>query len=266
MTPNTNAAARILDIPVSTEPRARVLESVRARIRARLGGGHIAITNTESMYHALRRPNLRHYIQTAQHSLCDGVGVKVVGWFWRARIKRYTGPIFLLDCVENGVGEGWRHFFYGGKPGVAEEMSKRLAARFPGMQCVGTYAPPFRPLTAEEDRDVVAMINRSKPDFVWVGLGLPKQEQWIAEHLDRVDAPWMVGVGAAFDFHSGTVPWAPPLMRAAGLEWVFRLMLEPRLRARRYWWSLLYVLEASVKGLMHGLVNRKPAPAQREVV
>jgi N-acetylglucosaminyldiphosphoundecaprenol N-acetyl-beta-D-mannosaminyltransferase len=265
MTSEAVASVRILDVPVSVEPRARVLESVGVRIRARVRGGHIAITNTESMYHALRQPLLLKYIQGAQHSLCDGVGVKVAGWFWGARIKRYTGPVFLLDCVEHGVAEGWRHFFYGGKPGVAEEMRRRLSARFPGMQCAGTYTPPFRPLTPEEDRDVVEIINQSKPDFVWVGLGLPKQEQWIAEHLDSIDASWMVGVGAAFDFHSGAVPWAPPLMRAVGLEWVFRLMLEPRLRARRYWWSFLYVLEAAAKGLLRGLINRKAAPAQREV-
>ncbi|HEY0810620.1 MAG TPA: WecB/TagA/CpsF family glycosyltransferase [Longimicrobiales bacterium] len=265
MTSKAGDSARILDIPISVEPPHRVLESVRTRIQAHLRGGHIAITNTESMYHALRRPGHRDYIQKAQHSLCDGVGVIIAGWFWRARLKRYNGPIFVLDCVEHGVSEGWRHFFYGGKPGVAEEMRKRLSDRFPGLQCVGTYSPPFRELTANEDRDVVDMINESKPDFVWVGLGLLKQEEWIAQHLDRIDAPWMVGVGAAFDYHSGAVRWAPALLRSIGLEWLFRLIIQPRLRARRYWWSLVFVLEASVKGVLHGFMNRNAAAAPSEV-
>jgi N-acetylglucosaminyldiphosphoundecaprenol N-acetyl-beta-D-mannosaminyltransferase len=97
------------------------------------------------------------------------------------------------------------------------------------------------------------MINQAKPDIVWVGLGLLKQERWIQQHLHRVQAPWMVGVGAAFDYHAGAVPWAPPLLRKLGLEWVFRLMMQPRLRARRYWWSLVFVLES----IWRGLINRQ---------
>lgn len=253
--------ARILDIPVSRLAHAEVLQSVAERIEARLPGGYISITNTESMWHARRQAAHLRYIQNAQHSLCDGVGVVVAGWFWGSRIKRYTGPIFQLDCTAAGVERGWRHFYLGGRDGVAEEMQRRLAARFPGTQCVGAYAPPFRPLSAAEDEQLVDMINRAQPDIVWVGLGLPKQERWIAEHLDRIEAPWLVGVGAAFDFHSGAVPWAPRALRAVGLEWVFRLALEPRLRARRYWWSLLFVLEAALHGLwrlLPGQTVRQP--------
>jgi N-acetylglucosaminyldiphosphoundecaprenol N-acetyl-beta-D-mannosaminyltransferase len=265
MTMQARECARILDIPVSVKPASQILAEVATRVRAQLPGGHIAITNTESMYHALRRAAHRHYIQTAEHSLCDGVGVIIAGWFWRARVKRYNGPVFLLDCVEHGVAERWRHFFYGGKPGVADEMRRRLQESYPGFQCVGTYAPPFGELTPEQDRAVVELINQSKPDFVWVGLGLLKQEQWIAEHLDSIQAPWMVGVGAAFDYHSGAVPWAPRVVRAVGLEWLFRLIIQPRLRARRYWWSFVFVVEASVKGLKLLLFDRKAAAAQSEV-
>jgi N-acetylglucosaminyldiphosphoundecaprenol N-acetyl-beta-D-mannosaminyltransferase len=247
-----NRHATILDIPVSQEEPAVVLDSVAERIRGRIRGGVVSITNTESMYHALRRPEHMRYIQNAVHSLCDGVGVIVAGWFWRTRIRRYNGPIFQLDCTERGATEGWRHFYFGGKPGVAEEMARRLAERYPGTQCVGTYAPPFRPLTSEEDQAVVDMINAARPDIVWVGLGLLKQEEWIADHIGRIDAPWLVGVGAAFDYHSGAIPWAPPLLRRLGLEWLFRLILQPRLRARRYWWSLVFVLEAAVKGILGG--------------
>jgi N-acetylglucosaminyldiphosphoundecaprenol N-acetyl-beta-D-mannosaminyltransferase len=250
------SSVRILEIPVSTERHAAVIRSVGARIRSRTRGGYVSITNTESMYHARRRPEHMRYIQNAQHSLCDGVGVIMAGWFWGVRIRRYNGPVFQLDCTARGAGEGWRHFYLGGRPGVAEEMARRLRERYPGAQCVGTYAPPFRQLTEDEDREVVAMINAAKPDIVWVGLGLLKQEQWIAEHLSNVDAPWMIGVGAAFDYHSGAIPWAPAVLRMLGLEWLFRLVLQPRLRARRYWWSLMFVMEAAAKGILRLFIRR----------
>jgi N-acetylglucosaminyldiphosphoundecaprenol N-acetyl-beta-D-mannosaminyltransferase len=204
------------------------------------------------------------YIQNAQHSLCDGVGVIVAGWFWGARIKRYNGPVLLLDCVQRGAQEGWRHFYLGGKPGVAGEMAKRLEARFPGTRCVGSHCPPFRDLSAEENAELSETINRAEPDIVWVGLGLLKQEQWIADHIDKLRAPWLIGVGAAFDYHSGALPWAPRLLRVLGLEWLFRLIIQPRLRARRYWWSLVFVVEAALMGMLRFGVKRRLSPKGRE--
>jgi N-acetylglucosaminyldiphosphoundecaprenol N-acetyl-beta-D-mannosaminyltransferase len=247
MSPNHGA----LDgIPISLETPAQVMSSVSEAISARQIGGCVAITNTESMYHALRDRSHMALIQRARHSLCDGVGVIVAGWFWGLKVPRYNGPIFMLDCSREGVAKGWRHFYYGGKEGVAELMANKLQAQFPGLQVVGTYCPPFRALSPEEDAQVVAMINATRPDFVWVGLGLLKQEAWVASHLGRVQAPWLVGVGAAFDYHSGAVPWAPAPMRALGLEWLFRLIIQPRLRGKRYWWSLVFVLQAAAAGLV----------------
>lgn len=237
-------------IPITDADRDEVLAAVGERIAARRPGGVISITNTESMYHALRRPEHLAYVRGADVSLCDGVGVIAAGRFWGERIRRYNGPVLQLDCTERGQAAGWRHFFYGGKEGVAERMAENLRSRFPDLQVVGTFTPPFRPLTPDEDEAVVATINAAKPDIVWVGLGLLKQEAWIASHLGRVEAPWMVGVGAAFDYHSGAVPWAPAWIRSAGLEWLFRLMVQPRLRAKRYWWSLVFVVEAAWAGLV----------------
>lgn len=241
---------RVLGIPISLATHEAVLQDVTQRIQRRESGGHISITNTESMYHALRRPAHMRYIRTAQHSLCDGVGVIVAGWFWGLRVARYNGPVLMLDCSREGVRAGWRHFYFGGKEGVADQMTEQLQAKYPGLVSVGTFCPPFRPMTVEEDEALVKRINAAKPDFVWVGLGLLKQEQWIADHLDRIDVPWMVGVGAAFDYHSGAIPWAPAPLRALGLEWLFRLILQPRLRGKRYWWSLVFTLEAALKGLL----------------
>jgi len=225
------------------------------RIRAKSVGHYISITNTESIYHALRMPEHKKYVQGADYSLCDGVGVIIAGWFWGHRIKRLNGPILQLEASRYGVERQWRHFFYGGKEGVAEQMAENLRTSYPGLQVVGVYTPPFRPLTKEEDEEVVHKIHKSDPDIVWVGLGLLRQEKWIAEHIGRMHVPWMIGVGAAFDYHSGAVPWAPVWIRAMGLEWLFRLIIQPRLRARRYWWSLVFVVEAVLKGIV-GAVRR----------
>lgn len=237
-------------ISISLDPPEAVLQDIERRIDERRMGGSISITNTESMYHAMRRPAHLAFINNSQYSLCDGVGVIVAGYFWGLRIPRYNGPILQLDCSECGQSKGWRHFFYGGKEGVADLMAAKLKARYPQLEVVGTYCPPFRDLTPEEDAQVVQMINDARPDFVWVGLGLLKQEAWIASHLGRVDVPWMVGVGAAFDYHSGAVPWAPVLVRALGLEWLFRLIIQPRLRGKRYWWSLVFVIQAIMAGIV----------------
>jgi N-acetylglucosaminyldiphosphoundecaprenol N-acetyl-beta-D-mannosaminyltransferase len=143
--------------------------------------------------------------------------------------------------------------------GVAQEMARRLRAQYPGLIVCGTHQPPFRELSEEEKEEVIREINDSRPDIVWVGLGLLKQEKWIAEYSDQIQARWMIGVGAAFDYHAGAVPWAPPLLRSLGLEWLFRLILQPRLRARRYWWSLVYVCQATVKGLLARLLPNSKA-------
>lgn len=244
------AKGQLAGIAITLADQTGVLADIEKRIKDRRPGGTISITNTESMYHALRRPEHMAYINNAQHSLCDGVGVIAAGLFWGLRVPRYNGPILQLDCSAIGQAKGWRHFFYGGKEGVADLMAAKLKERFPDLQVVGTYCPPFRDLTVEEDALVVQMINDARPDFVWVGLGLLKQEAWIAAHIGRIQAPWMAGVGAAFDYHSGSVPWAPALIRALGLEWLFRLIIQPKLRAKRYWWSLVFVLEAASAGLL----------------
>jgi len=239
----------VVGMPVTLASWSEILREIDDAIRDRDLGRYISVTNTESMYHGLHVPEHREFIRAADISVCDGIGISFVGRFHGQDIPRRHGPILQLACCEYGESRGWRHFFYGGKEGVAELLVGNLRERYPDLVCAGTYTPPFRELTQEEDDGVVARINESHPDIVWVGLGLLKQERWIARHLGRVEAPWMVGVGAAFDYHAGVVPWAPAPIRAVGLEWLFRLILQPRLRARRYWWSLRFVLSGIADGL-----------------
>jgi N-acetylglucosaminyldiphosphoundecaprenol N-acetyl-beta-D-mannosaminyltransferase len=133
-----------------------------------------------------------------------------------------------------GAQKGHRHYFYGGSPKVVEQLVSRLTQRHRGLIIAGYHSPPFRPLTTDEDAADVAAINATRPDFVWIGLGMPKQEKWMASHVGRIHAAALLGVGAAFDFHAGTKPRAPMWMQRSGFEWLFRLLCEPRRLAHRY--------------------------------
>ncbi len=194
--------------------------------------GYISITNTESVYHALRKPEHLQYINHADFSCCDGVAVVLAGRLLGNRIFCLHGPDLMIRCCEYGVKKGWRHYFYGGKKGVPQLLSEKLTKTNPGMITAGMHSPPFRSLTLSEDKRVIDQINTVQPDILWVGLGLLKQEQWISEHLTSIRVPWVIGVGAAFDFHAGTVKRAPKFFRDIGLEWLYRLTFEPRMLVR----------------------------------
>jgi N-acetylglucosaminyldiphosphoundecaprenol N-acetyl-beta-D-mannosaminyltransferase len=146
--------------------------------------------------------------------------------------RRVYGPE-LMETFCSQTGSRYRHFFYGGAPGVADHLAKVEHERH-GIQIVGTYCPPFRPLTEEEEREVETMVEAARPDVIWVGLSTPKQEKWMFEHRDRLNVPVMLGVGAAFDLNTGRLKQAPAWMRENGLEWLFRLIAEPRRLWRRY--------------------------------
>jgi len=191
--------------------------------------------NVNSLVNAQSVDRYRAAILAADLVVPDGMPL-----VWLLRLKghnirqRVYGPDLMLLLCEEAAKRGWRCFLYGGAPGVPEQLKEVLEKRFPGLQIVGTYSPPFRPLTAEEDESVCAMINAAKPDIVWVGLGSPKQDIWMYEHREKLDVSVMHGVGAAFDFLTGRVKQAPRWMMNAGLEWLFRLLQEPRRLWKRY--------------------------------
>jgi N-acetylglucosaminyldiphosphoundecaprenol N-acetyl-beta-D-mannosaminyltransferase len=159
-------------------------------------------------------------------------------WLCRAaghpNVSRVYGPDLLLATAEHSQAPGYRHFFYGGAPGIAERLAERLAARFPGLAIAGYYCPPFRELSASEMREVAARINAAQPHFVWVGLSTPKQERFMSAMRPLLTAPILLGIGAAFDFHSGAKQQAPRLIQRSGFEWLFRLATEPKRLWPRY--------------------------------
>lgn len=176
---------------------------------------------------------------------------------WRG-VERVYGPDLMLALCARSQATGHRHFFYGASPAVLEALTTRLQGKYPGLVVAGAYAPPFRQLDLREDSEIVARIQQARPDILWVGLSTPKQERWMADHIERLGVPVLIGVGAAFDFHSGFKRQAPRWMQRSGLEWFFRLMSEPRRLYRRYLtniplfaWYLLLEAFASRRGHRH---------------
>jgi len=157
------------------------------------------------------------------------------------RQQRVYGPDLMLALCKQAAKEGHRIFLYGGRDEVLDILHQNLVARFPGLQIAGAYAPPFRPLTAEEDRAIVGRIKESGAHIVFIGIGSPKQERWMVDHRCKLPGVIMLSVGAAFDFHAGRVRQAPGWMRRSGLEWFFRLLMEPRRLWKRYILTQLFL-------------------------
>lgn len=163
-------------------------------------------------------------------------------------MERTTGPSLMGEIFEISAKKGYRHFFYGSKQETLDLLEEKLNENYPGIQIAGRYSPPFRPLTDEEDAAVIKMINDAKPDFVWIGLGAPKQENWMAVHQGKIDG-LMVGVGAGFDYHAGNIERAPEWMQKSNMEWFYRLIQDPRRLFRRYWHTnLKFIWNAMIRG------------------
>jgi N-acetylglucosaminyldiphosphoundecaprenol N-acetyl-beta-D-mannosaminyltransferase len=230
-----DASYRLLGVRVNAIQIPGVVACMKEWICERQRGHFVAVTGMHGVTEAHHDPTFRAVLNDADLVVPDGMPL-----VWLARSKghplkrRVYGPELMATFCEETAAKGYRHFFYGGAPGVADELAARFVARFPGLILAGTYCPPFRALTDTEDREVVEMINGSRADVVWVGLSTPKQERWMFEHRDRLEVPVLVGVGAAFDFHTDRVAQAPEWMRENGLEWFFRLLREPRRLWRRY--------------------------------
>jgi N-acetylglucosaminyldiphosphoundecaprenol N-acetyl-beta-D-mannosaminyltransferase len=207
--------ARVLDAPESGERLA------------------VHFATAHSLVEAHDRPEVREALRAG---LVEPDGMPLV-WLGRRSqmdVERVCGPDFMPALIAAGVPLGRSHFFLGGADGTPEALAARLEARYPGVRIVGTLSPPFRELTVEEDAAVVATINAAAPDYLWVGLGAPKQDLWLAAHRARLNAAALLAVGAAFDFHSRRRRRAPGWMQRTGTEWLYRLASEPRRLAGRY--------------------------------
>jgi len=226
--------ANVLGVGVSAINLDMALQRIAHALESRTKG-YICVTGVHGVSEAQRDPVLRAILNRALLNTPDGMPMVWVGRLQGFRhMARVYGPDLMLAVCEYTAAHGHTHFLYGGGEGVAQELQRRLEARFPGLRVVGTYTPPFRALNAAEIEDLTRRVARVKPDIFWVGLSTPKQERFMAEFWRRLDATLMIGVGAAFDFHAGRVRQAPRWMQRSGLEWFFRLCCEPRRLWRRY--------------------------------
>ncbi len=199
------------------------------------GKGYICVTGVHGIIEAQTDAQFRNILNHSFLTTPDGMPTVWLGHLDGFEdMTRVYGPDFMLALCERSVEKGYRHFLYGGKPGVAEQLRDELSARFPGIQFAGTYTPPFRPLTPQEEEALRQQIQESQADILWCGLSTPKQERFMAAYRDRLPVKLMVGVGAAFDLLSGNLSEAPDWMKKSGLQWLYRLIKEPRRLWRRY--------------------------------
>jgi N-acetylglucosaminyldiphosphoundecaprenol N-acetyl-beta-D-mannosaminyltransferase len=198
---------------------------------------YVCVTGVHGVMEARRDHRLRRIHNEAGMVTPDGMPlVWLSRLFGDNRTERVYGPDLMRTLTAVSSLRGYRQFYYGGPAGIADKLKKILSDVHPELKVAGTLCPPFRELTAEEDQTIVDTINATRPDIVWVGLSTPKQEFWMASHLGRIEAPVMIGVGAAFDFLAGAKRQAPHWMQRSGLEWMFRLSSEPGRLWRRYFY------------------------------
>jgi N-acetylglucosaminyldiphosphoundecaprenol N-acetyl-beta-D-mannosaminyltransferase len=193
---------------------------------------YVCVCPVHSIMECRRSEEVRRVFNGAGMVTPDGMPVVwVARWSGHSNVSRVYGPDLMMAVLER---RRHRHFFYGGGPGVAKTLAEEMKRRFPTLDVAGYHEPPFAPLDQLCTPEMASTINAAKPDVVWIGMSSPKQDLWMARMRGLLDAPVLIAVGAAFDFHTGTVKQAPRWMQRSGLEWVFRLGMQPRPLWRRY--------------------------------
>ena len=227
------------------------------------GLGYACMTGVHGVMEAQRDEALRGILNNAVLNAPDGMPLSWVGRMQGfAQMDCVTGPQFMLRMCAIAAERGYRIFLYGGAPGVAELLSERMKTRFPGLQVVGTWTPPFRPLTAQEEEQMLTAVRRARPQVMWVGLSTPRQERFMAQYVHQLEVPLLVGVGAAFDFHTGRLRDCPRWVKRAGLQWLHRMAQEPRRLALRYLRNnpeFVWRIALQLAGARHEMANQQHA-------
>ena len=224
----------ILGVEVSAVALDGAIEIIRSWITERRRH-FVCVTGVHGVMESQRDAELTAIHNDSGLTVPDGMPLVWSARFAGARsVGHVRGADLMMRLLEEARAEGWSSFFYGGGPGVPELLVAQLEEQLPGLRVAGAYAPPFRPLSPDEEAEIRSRINDSGADIVWVGLSTPKQERWMARQRDHLQAPVLLGVGAAFDFHAGLKKQAPTWAHNTGFEWLYRLIQEPRRLARRY--------------------------------
>lgn len=233
---------RVLGVPVHAVQIPDVVSQIESWIQNDAKGRYVAVTSMHGIAESRTDGEYRRSLEVADLVVPDGMPLVWLGRWHRHPLKRRVYGPELMETFCRETRGTYRHFLYGGGPGTAERLATSLRQRY-GIVVAGTYCPPFRPLTEEEQRDVTLRIEEASPDILWIGLSTPKQEKWMLHNRGVIPVPVMLGVGAAFDFNCGRTRQAPRWMREHGLEWLFRLSTEPQRLWRRY---LLSIPKAAV--------------------
>lgn len=257
--PVNRTTTDVLGIPIAAANFALALNWVAEDLQARRKG-YSCFVSVHGLMEAYRDVPFEQCYADASLLFPDGAPV---AWVGRAKgerhMERVAGPEFMLKLFGDARFKHATHFLYGGEAGVADMLRQRLLEQFPHAKIVGTFTPPFRSLTDDESNAVVKNIGELRPDIVWVGIGCPKQEQFMHEFLPRLDTVLMFGVGAAFDYHTGRLKDSPQWIKDAGLQWVHRLVQDPRRLWKRYVISNTAFLIALVLHVLRG-----PAKVQQK--
>jgi N-acetylglucosaminyldiphosphoundecaprenol N-acetyl-beta-D-mannosaminyltransferase len=238
-----------LDVPLTV----RIIDSwIRRKQRE-----YVVLTGAHGVIEMQDDPELRRINNEAGLTTPDGMSVVWVGrQKGFAETRKTYAPDLMLATFEAGVEKGWRHYLYGGTEGVAGRLAAAMQQKFPGVIICGTYTPGFTPLTPIETEEITAAIEAAAPDIVWCGLGCPKQERWMAKFRPRLSAPVLIGVGAGFDFLSGTKTVAPRWISLSGFEWLYRTVQEPRRLAKRYLRVVPRFIAGAVREVIRGTSAR----------
>ena len=242
----------VLGVGVSSLTMEETLARIAAILR-RGEKGYVCSVNVYGVVAAQRDAGLAAAYADATLAIPDGMPIAWVGRFQgRRAMERVAGPELMRAVLLRPELAGYSHFFYGGRAGVAEKLADNFSRLAPHANIVGTWTPPFRELTRAEERKMIATVNRLRPDMIWVGLGSPKQDKFMRRYAAKFDTGLMLGVGAAFDFHTGGLRDCAPWVKRAGLQWLHRLMQEPRRLAGRYLRSnpaFLFLIALQLSGL-----------------
>ncbi|WP_297527354.1 WecB/TagA/CpsF family glycosyltransferase [Thiohalobacter sp.] len=248
----------IVDCLVNRMDMPRALNAVENRLRQG-GGGYICFSNVHTVVTSRNDPDLRAATNNSFLSLPDGRPLSLYARLCGYQdVAQVAGPDFMEHCL--AALPGARHFFLGATENTLARLRATIEGRHPDAVIVGMYSPPFRPMTDDEHATIVDMIRAASPDFIWVGLGAPKQEKWMANNWEEFKPSILMGVGAAFDFHAGTVKRCPPWMRSVSLEWLYRLCREPRRLWKRYLVTNSLFLWYVASDALRGLARRKRCP------
>jgi N-acetylglucosaminyldiphosphoundecaprenol N-acetyl-beta-D-mannosaminyltransferase len=226
--------ANVLGVGVHAVNLSLAAETLETAVESG-SGGYVCVTGVHGVMEAQRNSKFKQILDEAMLVVPDGVPTVWVGrWEGFKSMGRVFGPDLMLEVCRRSVISGHSHFLYGGMPGIAEELRENLERWFPGIRIAGTYTPPFRPLSPPEMTDLQNRLSVIAPDIIWVGLSTPKQEQFMHENVHSLHCKVMVGVGAAFDIHTGHLNDAPQWIKNSGLQWLHRLSQEPARLWRRY--------------------------------